>query len=137
MINNCNRLAPIPLRVVLGAALAYHGYPKLFSAEGRASFLKIMQESGVPNPRVAAILVGLLEFGGGLGILTGVFVRTLALAVFVELTINLAIAALRGNFAPPESGQQPLPAYETSLLYMAGLLALVILGAGAWSVQSE
>lgn len=137
MMTNSIRLAPIPLRVVLGAALAYHGYPKLFTADGRASFLKIMEESGVPSPHVAAILVGLLEFGGGLGILTGAFVRPLALAVFVELAINMGIAATRGSFAPPEGGQQPLPEYETSLLYMAGLLSLVILGPGAWSIQSE
>jgi putative oxidoreductase len=128
MLNACYRFAPLPLRLVFGAALAYHGFPKLFSAEGHASFRKIMETSGVPNPELAAWLVGLLEFGGGLGIFFGLFVRGLALALFVELAINLGIAATRGSFAPPQAGGQPLPDYESSLLYMGALLSLIITG---------
>src|SRR5438067_2530557 len=109
---------PLPLRIVLGSALAYHGFPKLFSAEGHASFEEIMKSSGVPRPELMAWAIGWLEFGGGLFLFGGLRVRWTALAIFIELAINMALATLRGGFAPPQPGQQPLPGYEYSLLYM-------------------
>ncbi len=44
-------LAPVPVRMIVGGGLAYHGYPKIFTADGHASFLYIMKGMGVPFPR--------------------------------------------------------------------------------------
>jgi len=129
-----NEIAPISVRAAFGGGLAYHGFPKLFSAEGHASFVHIMQGFGVPMPEVAAWLIGILEFFGGLALIFGAFVVTVALMILIELAVNLTMALLHGGFPPPLNPNEPLPGYESSLLYMAGALALWIGGSGRLSV---
>ena len=134
MTKKWNELAPLPVRLIIGGGLAYHGYPKLFTAEGHASFLDIMKESGIPFPELTSWLVAILEFCGGLALFFGAFVVTVALLVSIELAINIIMAIVHGGFPPPLNPDQPLPGYEQSLLYFAGALALMIGGPGGWSV---
>lgn len=129
-----NEISPIPVRLVVGGGLAYHGFPKLFTSEGHTSFVHIMQGFGVPFPQLAAWLVGILEFFGGVALITGAFVVTASLLIFIELTINVVMATLQGGFPVPLNPNQPLPGYESSFLYMAGTLALFIGGSGRCSL---
>jgi putative oxidoreductase len=135
MISRWQHWAPIPIRLILGLGLVYHGYPKLFSAQGRASFLGIVEEMGLPEPRLSVFLIGVLEFGGGLLLIGGAFTTIVAAAIVIEIVINLCVAAVRGGFPQPLPGQQTLPGIETSLVYSAGLMALVLAGPGAWSID--
>ncbi len=135
MANNWKEWAPLPIRLVLGLGLVYHGFPKLFSADGRASFVNILEGMGVPEPKLGVTLIGILEFGGGILLIGGAFTTIAAAAIVIEIIINLGVAAVRGGFPQPLPGQQPLPGYEMSLAYGAGLLALVLSGPGALSVD--
>jgi putative oxidoreductase len=135
MFTKWSKWALLPLRLVFGLGLAYHGFPKLFSRAGHASFIGILQGMGVPLPRVMVWLIGALEFFGGLAIVGGAFTTLVSIAILVEIIINLIGALIRGGFPPPVPGQQPLPGYESSLSYGAAMLALLLGGAGVYSVD--
>jgi putative oxidoreductase len=127
-------LAPIPVRAIVGGGLAYHGYPKIFTADGHASFLYIMKGMGVPFPEFLSWVIGGLEFFGGLLLFSGTFVSLVALLIVIEMAANLITALLNGGFPPPLNPNQPLPGYEQTLLYLFGALALFIAGSGGFSV---
>jgi len=135
MFKKWNQWAPLPLRLILGLGLAYHGFPKLFSAAGQASFIGMMQSMGVPAPGLMVWVVGILEFVGGLLLVVGAFTGIVSAVIVIEIIINLVVALFRGGFPQPLPGQQPLPGVEVSLVYMAGLLALILGGAGVYSID--
>lgn len=129
-----NEYAPISVRLAFGGGFAFHGYVKLFAPGGHESFVCIMKGFGIPAPGLMAWFIGGLEFFGGLALLTGTFVATTALALLIELAINVSMALSQGGFPPPCNPDQPLPGYQSSLLYMSAMVALILGGSGAWSV---
>lgn len=61
---------PLPIRVMVGIAFMAHGYPKLTDMAGTQEFF-----GKIGLPVEMAILIGLLEFIGGLVLLLGVLTR--------------------------------------------------------------
>lgn len=130
--------APLPIRLMLGFAFAYHGFPKLFSAEAHQSFVGMLESIGVTTPG-AAYFVGGLEFFGGILLIFGLGVRIIAAlggfemvvaAVMVHRTAGfnfIHVVGTTGNGAL----QYGLPGYEVNLLYLAGFVSLILSGAGA------
>jgi len=129
-----NDYAPILIRLVYGGGFAYHGYPKIFTADGHQSFLHIMEGMGVPFPNLMSWVIGCLEFFGGMFLILGILVVTTSVLLAIELTVNILMALAHGGFPPPLNPDQPLPGYENSLLYIAGMLALILGGSGAFSI---
>lgn len=129
------RYAPLPLRIFFGLHLAYHGFPKLFSQRGQASFIHILEGMGVPLPSVMVWVIGGLEFGGGLMLLTGALTRLMATVVAGEVIINIVGALIRGGFPEPLPGGDPLPDYQMSLAYLAGMLSLIAAGPGEYAID--
>lgn len=139
-----NELAPLPLRLILGFGFAYHGFPKLFSAEGHEMFVGMLRGIGVPAPELTAWAVGVLEFVGGIMLILGAWV----LPVSVLLALNMVVAALTVHLPAgfnfmnmtgmgPDGPTFGMPGYEVNLLYIAGLLALALGGAGRYSVDDR
>jgi putative oxidoreductase len=95
----------------------------------------MLQSMGVPAPGLMVWVIGILEFGGGLLLFLGAFTEIVAAVIVVEIIINLGVALIRGGFPQPLPGQQPLPGVEVSLVYMAGLLAIMLTGAGVYSID--
>ena len=56
------------LRVVVGIVFVYHGYDKFF-ATGIAGTTGFFTQIGAPLPGVAAPLVAVLEFAGGIALI--------------------------------------------------------------------
>lgn len=113
------------LRIVLAAILVAHGIPKIrhFSRT-----VEQFRELGVRPARVLAGVAAVVEVGGGACLLLGFFTQFAALAValqflFIVLYVKRHSRTLVGG-------------YELDLLLFAGSLALVTLGAGAWSIDS-
>lgn len=133
---------PVVLRVIVGFGFIYHGYPKLFSGAGHDGFVGMLTGLGIPAPGLMAWFVGILEFFGGLALIAGAFTALVGGLLVLEMLVAIFKAHLAAGFnfvhitgmtdAGPQFG---MPGYEVPLLYAAALVALMLGGPGAWSVD--
>ena len=113
------------LRVALGAAFVFHGYPKLTNP---AHALRAFPSYGFPG--YFAYISGLLEvFGGGL-LIAGLFTRGAALLLAIE------VGLVFGRTILPSVGIYNFARYEMPLLLGAMSIALVTTGAGLISFDA-
>ena len=132
--------APIPLRLVTGYGFMEHGYAKL--ARGPDSFVHILQALGMPMPELLAWATILVELLGGAAVLLGAFIPLVSVPMAIVLLVAIFTVHLPNGFssitletvtrAGAHFGQ---PGYETDLLYLACLAALVLGGSGVLSVE--
>ena len=118
------------LRVVVGASLMVHGYPKL-RGEGKKQAMAFMQSQGVPAQ--AAILSGWLEFFGGLFFVIGLIVPVVALFFVMQFG---SIVALKGRKMKMPYIAPGKPSFEIDVTYLLLALILLVIGAGALSIDS-
>jgi putative oxidoreductase len=86
-------------------------------------------------PWIVALLVIAGEFFGSLGLIAGLLTR-FAAASFIVLMLGAIITAhLQHGFFMNWSGKQQGEGYEYHLLVIGISLALLIIGAGKWSVD--
>src|SRR5262249_796576 len=134
------RWAPLPLRLVIGYGFLAHGWAKL--SRGPAEFAKLLEQVGAPLPEATAWVSTLIEVLGGLSILAGAFVAAVSIPLIVMMLVAMFTIHLRYGFAAiktfgltADGPQFGPPGYEINLLYIAGLLALILGGAGAFSID--
>ncbi|HEX4159025.1 MAG TPA: DoxX family protein [Rhizomicrobium sp.] len=130
----------LPLRLMVGLGFLEHGYAKL--ARGPDTFITILHAIGLPFAGLLGWATIVVEIVGGAMILFGALVPLAALPMIVVLLVAIFTVHLPNGFssikllsydaAGAHFGQ---PGYETDLLYLAGLVALCIGGAGALSVD--
>src|SRR6516162_3127094 len=132
--------APLPLRLVIGYGFVAHGWAKL--SRGPAGFAKLLEQIGAPLPEVTAWVSTLIEVLGGLAILVGAFVAAVSLPLIVMMLVAMFTVHLRYGFSAintigltADGPQFGPPGYEVNLLYIAGLLALLLGGAGPFSID--
>lgn len=135
-----NEWAPLPLLLMLGIAFIYHGWSKL--ADGTQGFQGMLQNIGIPGGATTAWLVTLLELVGGLALLAGAFVTIVSGLLIINMLVAMFTVHLPHGFGfinitgmGPQGPQFGMPGYEVNLLFIAGLLALILGGAGAYSVD--
>ena len=119
------------LRLGTGLICAVHGYPKmtgLGSQEkaSRAHLTLSIQRLGLPFPYFLAIVVGTIEFVGGIMVAIGLLTRPGAAA----LAIVLLVATVR-NFLQ----KQFLGSADFPFSVLVAVLALALIGAGALSLD--
>jgi putative oxidoreductase len=117
-----------------------HGYAKL--ARGGDRFVAILHAIGIPEPNLMGWSTILVELVGGFAVVIGAFVPFVsvpmaAILVVAALTVHLpygfssiklqAVTAAGAQFGPP--------GYETDLLYLACLAALILCGSGPFSID--
>jgi putative oxidoreductase len=114
--------APLMLRIVLGAIFMYAGLMKVFeyTAEGFAQSLNFL-----PFPLFWAWIVIVVEVIGGLFLILGLWVRWTS----IFAAINMAVAT---GVTWATMGASMI---TTPLACFAIAIALLILGAGAWSLE--
>jgi putative oxidoreductase len=132
--------APLPLRLIIGFGFMAHGWAKL--SRGPAGFAKLLAQIGAPLPEATAWVSTFVELLGGLAIFVGAFVEVVSIPLIVMMLVALFSVHLRYGFSSvntigltadgPKFGP---PGYELNLLYIAGLIALILGGAGALSVD--
>jgi len=135
------RWAPLPLRLIVGCGFIAHGYAKL--ARGPEAFVAIVHAIGVPAPYLMAWLTIGIELLGGLAVLLGAFVPVVSLPTAAVLLVAIFTVHLPFGFtsikllAVTDAGPQfGPPGYETDLLYLACLVALVLGGSGRWAIDN-
>src|ERR1700731_2936785 len=134
------RWAPIPLRLMVGYGFMQPGLAKL--SKGPEAFALILHAIGVPAPHLMAWLTILIEVFGGLAVLLGAFVPLAALPMAAVLLVAIFSVHLPYGFSSIKlisvtSGHAQLgpPGYETNLLYLACLAALVLGGSGPMAID--
>jgi putative oxidoreductase len=123
-----NGLATLVARVFLSILFILAGFSKLTAISGTAGYFAGL---GLPVPTVTAVLVGLVEFVGGLAILVG-FQTRIAAAIVALFTIGATLVA-HMNFA---EGMNALMAQKT-LAIAGGLILLALQGAGSISIDAK
>ena len=117
-----------------------HGFAKL--SKGPHAFATILHALGVPEPHLMAWCTILIELVGGFAVIVGAFVALVSLPMAAVLLVAmftvhlpygfssiklLAVTAAGAQFGPP--------GYETDLLYIACLAALVLGGSGPLAID--
>ncbi len=119
--------ALLMLRIASALAFLYHGSQILFGAfggPGPQAFAAYMH-----LPIVVGYLVGLAQFGGGLAVLSGVFIRIGAACLVVVMLGAIFLEHLPHGFDVGHNGME----YALTELLIA--LALLLTGAGAYSLS--
>ncbi len=120
------------VRLGVGLVFLFHGYPKMTGrwADGkgsRESLKKSLKRLGLPQPHYLAIVVGTIEFCGGLMVMAGLATRLVSLF----LVIIMLVASTR-NFV--EKGFLGGADFPFSLLMT--LVGLILLGSGSISADA-
>jgi putative oxidoreductase len=140
MASSNARWAPLLLRMIVGYGFMAHGLAKL--ARGPDNFTQILAALGMPFPALLSWATILVEIFGGAAFLMGALVCLAGIPSLVVLLVAILTVHLPNGFssiklqsvdaAGAHFGQ---PGYETDLLYIACILALMLCGAGQWSVD--
>ena len=130
----------LPLRLIVGFGFVEHGYAKL--SRGVDGFIAILHAIGMPFAELLAWATIIVEIVGGLLILAGAFVPLAAVPMIVVLLVAIVTVHVPNGFSSIKLMSYDMtgahfgqPGYETDLLYIAGLLALCVGGAGPLSVD--
>jgi putative oxidoreductase len=117
-----------------------HGWAKL--SRGPTEFAKLMEQIGAPLPVMTAWASTLIELFGGLAILIGACVAVVSIPLILMMLVAMFTVHLRYGFSAintigltADGPQFGPPGYEVNLLYIAGLLALILGGAGPFSID--
>ena len=134
------RWVPLPLRLIIGLGFMAHGWVKL--SRGPSGFAKLLAQIGAPLPEATAWVSTFMELLGGLAIFVGAFVEVVSVPLIVMMLVAMFTVHLKYGFSSintigltrngPQFGP---PGYEVNLLYIAGLLSLILVGAGALSID--
>jgi putative oxidoreductase len=134
------RWAPIPLRLIVGYGFMQHGFAKF--SKGPEAFAAILHAIGVPAPHLMAWLTILTEVFGGLAVLLGALVPLASLPMAAVLLVAIFTVHLPYGFSSIKlisvtSGHAQFgpPGYESNLLYLACLAALVLGGSGPMAID--
>jgi len=129
---------PLPLRLIVGYGFMAHGYAKF--ARGPETFAVVLHTLGVPLPSLLAWMTTAVEMLGGFAVLIGAFIPLVSVPMAIVLltamfTIHLPYGFFSVKLAEvTAAGTRFGPVgYEIILLYLAGLAALAIGGAGRLS----
>ena len=145
MRRSADDLALLMLRVGFGLGMALaHGLPKVLALiAGDPAFPQGVARLGFPYPVAFAWMSALTELLGGicvaLGLLTRVFAGlnafNMAVAAFVRHHAHQQLLGVVGLRAFPEEMWKAWGRPESALLYLAGFTALLLMGAGAFSLD--
>jgi putative oxidoreductase len=132
--------ATLPLRLVIGYGFMAHGWAKL--SRGLEGFAKLLEQIGAPLPAATAWVSTFVELLGGLAILAGAFVAAISVPLIIMMLVAMLTVHLRYGFSAihtigltADGPQFGPPGIEVNLLYIAGLLALILGGAGPLSID--
>ncbi|MBI3036007.1 DoxX family protein [Candidatus Woesearchaeota archaeon] len=119
------------LRVVLGVIFAYHGYLKLFVKGGLPGTASFFAQVGIPLANLSAVVVAFAEFFGGILLLLGLLTKWTSLVLIFQMLVAFFMVHLRNGFLVSKGG------YEFVLLILAALVALLVNGAGSFSLGKK
>jgi putative oxidoreductase len=130
------RWAPLILRLTLALVFFPHGAQKVLGWFGGYGFTGTMGYfTGQGMPYAIALLPVLTEFLAPFALAAGFFTRIAALALGFEMVVAVLTVHAVNGFFMNWFGNQKGEGYEYHLLVIGIALALIVKGAGRWSVD--
>ena len=131
----------LPLRLIVGFGFMQHGWAKL--SRGPDDFIAILTALHMPAPALLAWATILVELVGGFAVFIGAFIPLASIPMAAVLLVAIVTVHWPNGFSsiklqsvsPQGIAHFGQPGYETDLLYLAALIALVLGGPGPWSFQ--
>jgi putative oxidoreductase len=136
LMSTGNDVAFTILRIVLGVVFLAHGSQKmlgLFGGYGFHATMGFFTHMGMPA--AVAFLIICTEFFGGLGLIFGLLTRIAALGIAGLMIGAIFMVHLPNGFFMNWAGNQKGEGIEYHLLVLAVAAALLLRGAGAFSVD--
>jgi putative oxidoreductase len=130
-------VSPLILRVFLGIVMFPHGAQKVLGWFGGAGFATTLASFSdkMHIPAVFAILAILTEFFGPIALILGFLTRLAAFALAFDLLVAALLVHVHFGFFMNWLGKQKGEGLEYDLLLWAIALALIIQGAGRFSLD--
>lgn len=127
----------VALRVGLAVVMFPHGAQKLlgwFGGYGFSASMGYFTET-MHIPAFLALLAIVTEFLGPIALVLGLFTRLAALATGIDMLVAVVLVHASNGFFMNWFGNQAGEGYEYHLLVIAMAIALLVGGAGRWSVD--
>ncbi|HUJ95548.1 MAG TPA: DoxX family protein [Terriglobales bacterium] len=116
------------LRIVIGVIFLAHGYQKLFKF-GFHGVSGMFGHLGIPIPAVFAVIVTLVEFVGGILLITGLATRIPSLLLAIDMIVAILLVHAKRGFFNTSGG------VEFPLVLLAATICLALSGGGAASLE--
>ena len=124
------RYGLVILRVVLGIAMAVHGWSKLSGGVGNvAGFFGSL---GIPAAGIVAWLVTIVELVGGILLILEFLTQIAGILIAIDMLVAILFAFLLRGAPFVENGAIT---WETEAVFGAAALCFALAGPGAWSVD--
>jgi putative oxidoreductase len=130
---------PTVLRLAVGVVFAAHGAQKLFALWGGGGLTgtaAFFSQVGLTPAYPLAILVGIVELGGGVLLMAGAFTLVTSAVLTADMLVAVWAVHLSSGFflnwtMAPGQGH----GYEFNLALVAALVSLMLTGPGALSID--
>jgi len=136
LLQTDSSLTGLILRVTLAVVMFPHGAQKVFGWFGGHGFkgtMKSFTGSGIPT--VFALLAIAAESLGPLGLAVGLLTRVAAFGIACLMLVAIVTVHWPNGFFMNWEGNQKGEGFEYHLLALAMAISLMIVGAGAWSLD--
>ena len=133
IIKTDNSLTSMPLRLIAGVIFSAHGAQKLFAwfgGYGLDGTGQWMDSIGLSPGFIMALLAGSAEFFGGLLLIVGFLTRPTSFVLAITMIVAIFSVHINNGLFMSNNG------YEFGLALLAITLALLVQGAGRYSVDS-